>query len=118
LAALAGGDGKVDAVVAKYRDEFERLRTVTFKSAVKQDGRADFFLLLGGSGAGVTIEDVKFISGGEGLKEIGDAIRGLKYSQRVPDETPVKILRRARVSCTAGECTLVLALAQDVRSVD
>jgi tetratricopeptide (TPR) repeat protein len=119
LAALAGGDDKVDAVVAKYRDEFERLRTMTFKSAVKQDGRADFFLLLGGIGAGgVTIEEAKFISGGEGLKEIGDAIRGVKYSQRVPDENPVKILRRGTVSCSAGECRLVLALAEDVRSVD
>jgi tetratricopeptide (TPR) repeat protein len=119
LAALAGGDGKVDAVMAKYRDELEKLRTMAFKSGVKLDGRADFFLLRGGIGAaGVTIEDVKFISGGEGLKEVGDAIRGVKYSQRVPDETPVKILRRARVSCTAGECTMVLALAEDVRSVD
>ncbi len=49
---------------------------------------------------------------------IGDAIRGVKYSQRVPDETPVKILRRGRVGCSAGECAMVLMLAEDVRSVD
>jgi hypothetical protein len=105
--------------VEKYRDELERLRTVKFKAAAKQDGRADFFLLLGGTGAaGMTIEDVKFVSGSEGLKETGDALRGVKYSQRVPDETPVKILRRGTVGCTAGECTMVLVLAEDVRSVD
>ncbi len=118
LAAVAGGDDKVDTLVAKYRDEFEQGRTVKFKSG-KQDGHADFFLLLGGTGAaGVTIEDVKFVSGSEGMKEVGDALRGVKYSQRVPDDSPVKILRRGTVRCSAGECMLVLALPEDVRSVD
>ena len=118
LAALAGGDDKVDALVAKYRDEFDAERTVKFKSAGK-DGKGNFFLLLGGTGAtGVTIEDVKFVSGSEGMKDVGDALRSLKFSQRVPDERPVKILRRGTVSCGAGECRLVLVLPEDVRSVD
>ena len=62
LAALAGGDDKVDALVAKYQDEFVAERTLKFKSAPKQDGRADFFLLLGGGASVATVEDVKFIS--------------------------------------------------------
>jgi len=121
LAAVAGGEDKVDALVAKYRDEIEQERKVKLKSGGKQDGRAEFFILLGGGGSsGVTIEDVKFVSGTDGMKEIGDALRSVKYSQKVPDETPVKILRRGTVSCSAGvsECTLVLALPEDVRSVD
>jgi len=121
LASIAGGDDKVDAVVAKYRDEFEQERTVRLKSAGKQDGRADFFLLLGGTGtSGVTIEDVKFVAGSEELKELADTLRRAKYSQKVPDDTPVKILRRGTVSCSAsgGGCTLVLALPEDVKSVD
>ena len=121
LAALAGGEGKVDAIVAKYRNEPEQERTLKLKSPAKQDGQAEFFLLLGGSGtAGVTIEDAKFVSGSAGLKEVADALRSAKYSQKVPDGTPVKILRRGRLSCSAGggECTLVLALPEDVRSVD
>jgi hypothetical protein len=65
---VAGSDDKVDTLAAKYRDEFEQGRTVKFGSA-KQDGRGDFFLLLGGTGtAGATIEDVKFVSGSEGMK--------------------------------------------------
>jgi tetratricopeptide (TPR) repeat protein/transglutaminase-like putative cysteine protease len=118
LAAMTGGDDKVDGLVAKYRSELEQERTLKVKSAGKQDGRADFFLLLGGGGAyGLTVEDTKFVSGNEGLKEVV-AASSVKYSQKVPDETPVKILRRGTVSCNAGECTLVLELPEDVKSVD
>lgn len=99
---MAGSDDKVDTLAAKYRDEFEQGRTVKFGSA-KQDGRGDFFLLLGGTGtAGATIEDVKFVSGSEGMKEVGGAPRGVKYSQRVQDDTPVKILRRGRFVAVRG----------------
>ena len=57
--------------------------------------------------------------GGEGLKEVTDALRGAKYSQKVPDETPIKLLRRGKLSCgAAGECRLLLELPEDVRSVD
>ncbi|MFZ0771522.1 MAG: DUF3857 domain-containing protein [Candidatus Sulfotelmatobacter sp.] len=121
LAALVAGDDKVDAMVAKFRDELERQRTVKLKSATRQEGRADFFLLLGGAGASaVTVEGAKFVSGNDGLKDLGDTLRSLKYSQNVPDDTPVKILRRGTLSCTAaeGQCTLLLALPEDVKSVD
>jgi tetratricopeptide (TPR) repeat protein len=121
LAAVAGGDDKADELVAKYQKELGQERTLKLKSAGKQNGYAEFFILLGGGGSsGVTIEDVKFVSGTDGMKELGDALRSVKYSQKVPDETPVKILRRGTVSCSAGasECTLVLALPEDVRSVD
>ena len=121
LAAVVGGDDKVDALVAKYRYEIEQERKVKLKSVGKQDGRADFFFLLGGSGkTDLAIEDVKFVSGSEGLKEVVEALRSVKYSQRVPDQTPVKVLRRGTVSCSASEseCTLLLALPEDVRSVD
>jgi Flp pilus assembly protein TadD len=121
LAAVAGGEDKVDAQVAKYRDELEQERTVKVKSAGTQDGRADLFILLGGAGStAVTIEDVKFVSGSDRLKDVADVLRRAKYSQKVPDVSPIKILRRGTVSCSAsaGECTLVLALPEDVRSVD
>jgi tetratricopeptide (TPR) repeat protein len=123
LAGVAGGDDKVDALVGKYREEAAGARTVKVKNSSKQDGHADFFLLLGGgtaSAATATVEDAKFVSGSEELKALADALRSVKYSEKVPDGTPVKILRRGRLSCSAGdaECTLVLELPEDVRSVD
>jgi Flp pilus assembly protein TadD len=120
LAAVAGGDDKVDALVARYRDELQQERTVKFKSSAKLEGSADFLLLLGGASAtGVTVEDAKSVSGSDGLKEVADALRRAKYSQQVPDDTPVKILRRGKVSCEAsGDCTMLLMLVEDVRSVD
>jgi len=121
LAGVVGGDDKVDALMAKYREEPVGARTVKVKNAAKRDGRADFFLLLGGGGASeVTAEDAKFVSGSEGLKDLADALRSVKYIQKVPDGTPVKILRRGTLSCSVGdgECTLLLELPEDVRSVD
>ncbi|HEY4902604.1 MAG TPA: DUF3857 domain-containing protein [Candidatus Sulfotelmatobacter sp.] len=121
LAALVGGDDKVDVMVAKYRDELQRWRTVQVTSAVKQDGSADFFVLLnGGQAAGAVVEDAKFIKGNDGLKGIADALRASKYKQRVPDEAPVKLLRRGTISCRSmsGACSLDLDLPADVKSVD
>jgi hypothetical protein len=116
-----GGDDKADAAVAKYRDELQRWRTVKLNNMVKQDGSADFFVLLnGGEAAGAVMEDTKFVKGSEELKGIADALRSSKYKQRVPDETPVKLLRRGTMSCKSGsaECTFDLELPADVRSVD
>jgi tetratricopeptide (TPR) repeat protein len=121
LAAIVGGDDKVDATVAKYRDQLQQWRTVKVTSVVKQDGKADFFVLLnGGQTAGAVVEDAKFVKGSEGLKGISDALRASKYKQRVPDETPVKLLRRGTISCksASGECSLDLDLPADVKSVD
>jgi hypothetical protein len=116
-----GGDDKVDVMVAKYRDELQRWRTVQVTSAVKQDESADFFVLLnGGQAAGAVVEDAKFIKGNDGLKGIADALRASKYKQRVPDEAPVKLLRRGTILCRSmsGACSLDLELPADVKSVD
>lgn len=120
LAALAGGDDKVDALVAKHKDEWAQKRTVKFKSVAKREGHGDFFVLFGGTGEGeVKIEDVKFVSGSDGMKKVADALGKAQFAQKAPDETPIKIIRRGKVTCDAGgECILMMDLPADVRSVD
>ncbi len=120
LAALLGGDDKVDAIVEKSRDELQQQRTIKLSNASKQEGKADFFLLLSApTGSDAAVEAVKFVSGDEKLKDLTDALRSVKCHQTFPDDTPVKILRRATVTCTAAsDCTLLLTLPDDVRSVD
>ncbi len=120
LAALAGED-MVDAMVEKAQSEPTELRTVKLGNTPKQVGQAEFFILFAnGSHSEVSVEDVKFARGDANMKAFADTVRSARYGQTLPDETAVKILRRATLSCTAGEpdCTFLLILPEDVRSVD
>ena len=67
-----------------------------------------------------TVEGVKFVSGDEKLKVFTDALRTADYHLTFPDDTPVKILRRGVLSCSTatGNCSFVLMLPDDVRTVD
>lgn len=118
LAVLAGGDDKADTILEKFRGEPEKIRTISVPNASKQEGKADFYLLLSNSsGSDAQIETAQFISGDEKLKTLTAAIATLNYHQALPEATPVKIVRRGTVTCAADskECSLVLALPQDVR---
>jgi tetratricopeptide (TPR) repeat protein len=118
LAALVGSDAKVDAAVAKHKDELQQARTIKL-GKFSQVGSADFFVLLGRSGSGVTVEGTKFISGDDKLKGLGEVVRTAKYDLTFPDDTPAKVLRRGTASCsTTGECTFVMVVPDDVHSVD
>ncbi len=120
LADLAGGDSKVDAIIEKSREELPAHRTIKLTNTSKLEGKTECFLLLvGGQGSEMTVDDVKFVSGDEKLKVLTDALRAARYYQTVPDGTTVRILRRGTLSCTAAaDCSLLLALPSDVRSVD
>ena len=108
----------MDAAVSKHKDELLQARTIKL-GKFSQAGGADFFVLLGRSGSGVTVEGTKFISGDDKLKGLGEVVRTAKYDLTFPDDTPVKVLRRGTASCSAtGECTFVMVVPDDVRSVD
>ena len=120
LATLAGGDAKADAVVAKYREDLQHLRTIDLGKA-KETGNAEFFILLsGGAGSMAKVDGVKFVSGDEKLKSFTEALRTADYHLTFPDDTPLKILRRGILSCSTatGKCSFVLMLPDDVRTVD
>jgi tetratricopeptide (TPR) repeat protein/transglutaminase-like putative cysteine protease len=120
LAALAGGDAKVDALVTAAKPELAKLSTVDLGKAT-QTGNADFFVLIsGGAGAAAKVDGVKFISGDEKLKSFTEALRAANYGLIFPDDTPVKALRRGTLSCSVatGKCQFVMLLPDDVRTVD
>jgi hypothetical protein len=120
LASLAGGDAKAAAAVARYKEELDHLSSVDLGKAT-QTGNADFFILLsGGAGATAKVDAVKFVSGDEKLKSYTEALRTADYHLTFPDDTPVKVFRRGTLSCsvTTGKCQFVLALPDDVRTVD
>jgi tetratricopeptide (TPR) repeat protein len=121
LASLTGGSAKVDATVAKYKEDLQKLCTIDLGKVAKETGTADFFILLSrGKGSDATVEAVKFASGDEKLKVFTDALRTAEYRLPFPDDTPVKILRRGILSCSTatGNCSFVLMLPDDVRTVD
>jgi len=120
LASLAGGPSKADAAVSHYKEELEHLRTIDLGKA-KQNGNADFFVLLsGGTGERAKVDAVKFVSGDEKLKSYTDALRTADYRLTFPDDTPVKVLRRGTLTCSvaSGSCKFILTLPDDVRTVD
>ena len=106
--------------VHKDNSPLQELRTIDLGKA-KDNGSADFFVLLSGaSGTPAKAESVKFVSGEEKLKVFTEALRTAEYRLTFPDDAPVKILRRGTLSCpkAKGNCTFVLILPDDVRSVD
>jgi tetratricopeptide (TPR) repeat protein len=116
LAGLVGGDDKVNAIVAKYRPELQNARTLPVGRFPRASGNAEYFVALSGQ----VVDGVKFVSGEDNMRAMAEALRGLHYSVLFPDDTPTKILRRGVLSCpgTTGDCTLVLMLPDDVRSVN
>ena len=119
LAALAGGATKADASIASHKGELEHLLTIDL-GKTKDPGAADFFVLLSGTaGSSAHAEGVKFVSGDDKLKVYTEALRTADYHLMLPDDTPVKILRRGSLTCIdGGKCNFVLTLPDDVRSVD
>ena len=64
---------------------------------------------------GSKAEEVVFQSGAEELRKAIPVLSGLKYPQSFPDATPVRVLRKAILSCSiySKNCTLVLMLPTD-----
>jgi tetratricopeptide (TPR) repeat protein/transglutaminase-like putative cysteine protease len=121
LASLTGGPAKVDDTVAQYKNDLQQLRTIDLGKVAKETGSAEFFVLLSrGTGSDATVEAVKFASGDEKLRVFTEALRTAEYRLSFPDDSPVKILRRGILSCstTTGNCSFVLMLPDDVRTVD
>ena len=120
IEALVKSDAKLNRASKNSTQDLQSMRTIDLGKA-KETGNAEFWVLLsGGAGVPAKAEAVKFVSGDDKLKIFTDALRTAEYHVAFPDDTPVKILRRGILSCstTTGNCTFVLMLPDDVRTVD
>ena len=116
LTNLLGTGDRVDRTVKQYAPDFGKPRTLEIPNAAKISGVAEFFLLVS---PGPKIEDAKFISGDDKLNSYTEALKNAKLDLSFPDDVPAKILRRGKLTCTGSgpNCTFVLYLPEDVRSV-
>jgi tetratricopeptide (TPR) repeat protein/transglutaminase-like putative cysteine protease len=86
-----------------------RLPRITTESAA-----ADFFVLLT---PGSKTADVKLISGSAALRDAAKLVAALPFVAEFPDDRPVKLIRRATISCGETGCELVLLTPGMVHSL-
>ena len=120
LAALIGGETKVQPAIEQHRLELQQSRTLKLGKIAPVTGTADFFVLIASASGGAKIEAAKFINGEEKLKPLTDNLRSAKVDFTFPDDVPAKILRRGTLTCSKdnGQCEFVMMLPEDVHSVD
>ena len=120
LVILLGGNTGIDERVKQAQTELASIRTLPAGKLLKEDGQADFFVLLSPGGKIAKVDAVKFISGSEKLRPFATKLRDLDYGPMFPDAAPVKLVRRGTLACSAstGDCTFTLTRPEDVRSVN
>ncbi|MGH9701342.1 MAG: tetratricopeptide repeat protein, partial [Candidatus Acidiferrales bacterium] len=123
LATLLGLDGKdpsIDERIRQARPGLVALRTLAAGKAEDVDGSADFLLLLSPEGKSAKVDDVAFVSGSGKLRPLMDRLRSLDFGAVFPDDSPAKLVRRGTLTCSAksDKCVFVLALPEDVRTLN
>ncbi|MFQ5694570.1 MAG: tetratricopeptide repeat protein, partial [Terriglobia bacterium] len=91
----------------KPSEELQQMRTVKLDRKRKVTENAEFYVLLA---PGPRVEDARFISGSESLKEWTETLKAAQFPVEFPDHTPTKLVRRGILSCSEhnGECMFVL----------
>ena len=120
LVILLGGNTGIDALVKQAQPELASIRTLPVGKPLKEDAQADFWVLLSPGGKAAKVDTVKFISGSEELRPFAAKLRDLEYGPMFPDASPVRLVRRGTLACSAstGDCTFTLIRPEEVRSVN
>lgn len=117
LAGLVGDETKIDGLVSEANPGSLSRPLIKLKNPHHVDGSADFWLLLA---PGPTVAAVHFIAGDDGLQSLSDQIRASAFPDTFPGSIDVKLLRRARATCSHStkDCTLVVLSADSVHSAN
>jgi hypothetical protein len=100
----AGPDAAVQEI-AQASGELIAMRTVTLPASTANPGSAQFALVFDASSKPSRAE---FIDGDNSLRSASDKIREKDFQVRFPDDSSIKIVRRAQLSCAQSGCSLVL----------
>jgi Flp pilus assembly protein TadD/transglutaminase-like putative cysteine protease len=120
LIVLLGGNVGIDELVAKSKPELTKVRIFPAGDLLKENARADFFVLLSPGGKNPKVESAKFIGGSQDLRPFTEKLRSLDFGPMFPDASPAKIVRRGTLACNAatGTCAFTLTLPEDVRTLN
>jgi Flp pilus assembly protein TadD len=120
LVILLGGNTGIDALVKQAQPELASIRTLPVGKLLKEDPQADFWVLLSPGGKTAKVDAVRFISGSEKLRPFAAKLRDLEYGPMFPDPSPIRLIRRGTLACSAstGDCTFTLIRPEDVHSVN
>jgi len=120
LERLVGKD-KAATFLRKGDDEMRNSRTVFLTApAVKAATQARFYVALTSGAAGAAqVAGVKFISGDEKLKPVGDLLKTAKFAFVFPGERATRIIRRGTLSCLGnGQCSFIMMSPDLVNSIE
>jgi len=120
LIVLLGGNAGIDELVTKSKPELTKIRVFPAGDLLKENARADFFVLLSPGAKNPKVEAARFISGSQDLRPFTEKLRALDFGPMFPDASPAKIVRRGTLACnaTTGTCTFTLALPEEVRTLN
>jgi hypothetical protein len=98
-------------------EEVQDMRRTKLGKLPVKSGSAEFFVLLAPGGA---VQDIKFISGDEQIHPFSKVVSALKFKAPLPDESPVKLVRRGVLVCQGENlgCDFTLFPVESVHSVD
>jgi Flp pilus assembly protein TadD len=120
LVILLAGNTGIDGLVRQAQPELASIRTLPAGKLLKEDVQADFWVLLSPGGKTARVDAVKFISGSEKLRPFAGKLRDLEYGSMFPDASPIRLVRRGTLACSAstGDCTFTLIRPEDVRALN
>ncbi len=115
LTLLLGGNSQIDDLVAKAGPRLAALREIPAGKLLSEDAKADFVIALSPGEKTARVDAVRFVSGSETLRPLAEKLQTIDYGEMFPNTTPIKIVRRATLECTAkgGDCVLILIPAGD-----
>jgi len=105
LSKLSGSPDSVDKDVAQAGVELLQMRTVKLSGLTGGSGSAQFALVFDSSDKPGRAD---WLEGETNFRSNADKLRQTEYPVKFPDESSVKIIRKANLSCAGAACTVVL----------